>query len=379
MDAPANADGAGAGESSVYLLYGTEEFLVAENARRIVNGLCPPDQQTLGMEVVDGMVDIESAAEQALRTCLTAIRTPAFLSPRKVVWFRDVAFLDMPRITGGRAAGPWFAELTELIKGGLPSGHALVITAPAVDGRTAFAKACKARGRVFEFQRPSKPWELQQQAEAVAAEALRAAGVSADREARQEFADRVGVARRAAVQEAEKLALYLGGPRAATAEDVRAVVSATRETESFALAEAVGRRHLGAALATLRMLLDQGEAPIGLVAALDSRFRDLSVLRDAMDRGWVRMDGRVAAWSTEADAASALGALDDRDPRKMNTYRAGILLETQVPRFTAEELARAEQDILQAREQMVSGFGSPELALEFLVLKLAAPRPGARR
>ena len=377
--APTAPAAAAEDEASVYLLYGTEEFLVAENARRIVDGLCPPDQQTLGMEEVDGRADTEAAAEQALRACLAAVRTPAFLSPRKVVWFRDVAFLDMPRITGGRSAGPWFAELTELIKAGLPSGHALVITAESVDGRTAFAKACKAHGRVFEFPRPGKPWELQRQAEAVAADALRAAGLEADYEARQEFADRVGVDRRAAHQEAEKVSVYLGDRRAATAADIRDIVSATREAEAFALADAVGRRHLGAALAVLRMLLDQGEEPIALVAALDSRFRDLAVLREALDRGWVRLAGNAAEWTDGPEVDAALGALAERDPRAMHAYRAGILLDTQAQRFDAAELSRAERDILRTREQLVSGFGAPRLLLEFLVLKLAAPRPGARR
>ncbi len=354
------------------LIHGPDDFLVNQSARALIDTACPPAEQTFGLEQVDGRVDTVEAAVAALRNCLAAVRTPSFLGARKVVWFRDVAFLKNDRLLRNEDVRRWLDELTALVRGGLPPGHLLVLTAPEVDGRSAFCKAFKTAGRVIEHRRAEKERDVTAAAVDLAREALERAGLRGAPSVLNELAGRVGADARTMAQEAEKLAAWAGARKTVTVEDVRRLVPATRETAGWALADAVGGANLAEALRVLRQLLRQDESEIALISGLDSRFRDLLLIRDCRDRGWVRLSGRAAVWSDAPEADAALGALGERDPRKMHPYRAYILFE-QAGRFPLERLQAIRTEILEARERMVSGFSRADLLLEFLILRICSP------
>ena len=359
----------------VYLIYGEDEYLVGSNGRRIVEGLCPAGDRVFGVEEINGQADTIDAALAALRQCLVAVQTVGFFGGRKVVWFRDVRFLKNAVILRNEKVRAWLDELTALIKAGLPAGHQLVITASGVDGRSSFFKACGAAGIAVAFTLPERSYQALEQAAGRAAEAFRAAGLSTAPGTMECFIDRTGPDTRTIYAEVEKLAVYLGERKEVRPADVLDITSPSRESEGWDLADRVGARDLPGALEVLRRLLHQKEEPIAMIAGLESRFRDLTLLRESADRGWARGGGRLV-WAESIDATEALSALGDWDPRKMHPYRAGLLLE-QSRKFEPRELARAGTEITKVREQMVSGFSSPELLLELLVIKLTAPRPRA--
>ncbi len=354
---------------SACLIYGEDDFLVARSARAIIDTICPPAEQVLGVEQVDGATETVDGAVAALRNCITAVRTPSFLGGRKVVWFRDVAFLKNDRLLKNEDVRRWLDELTGLVRDGLPAGQVLVLTAAEVDGRSAFIKAFKAAGRVIEHRRAEKSNEAAAQAEEIARAAFERLGVEADWAAVRELADRVGAEARTLAQEAEKLAAWAGERKRVEVEDVRRLTPATREAAGWALADAVVAGRAAPALRALRQLLEQSEDSIGLVSGLESRFRDLMILRDCADRGWVRKSGALAAWSDAPEAAAALSALGERDPRKLHPFRAGKLMD-EASRFSPERLRAIRAAILDARERMVSGQAQPDLLLEFLVLRI---------
>ena len=358
----------------VYLLFGDDEYLVAEHGRRIYEGLCPPDSRMFGAEEINGQAETAERATQALRQCLIAVRTPGLVGDRKVVWFRGVSFLKKADIVNHEAVRPWLDELTRLIKSGLPQGHHLVITARAADGRSAFVKACEAAGLAVAFSLPEKSWQASGHAQERAGEALREAGLRADSETLALFADRTGLDTRTIYSEAAKMQAYLGDRNEVTPADVREITSPSRESAAWDLAERVAGRDLRGALDVFRRLMFQREEPIWLINLLEARFREMAVLRDARERGWVRPAGRLVEWTPDPQAEQALSALDEWDPRRMHPFKAGVLLG-QAARYSGRELARAMRDITRVREQMVSGFSSPELLLELLVIRLAGARP----
>ena len=361
----------------VYLIFGDDEYLVAEHGRRVYEGLCPPENRMFGAEEINGQADSAEQAAQALRQCLIAVRTPGLLGDRKVVWFRGVSFLKTSKIAGSESVRPWLDELTALIKSGLPQGHQLVITATGADGRSAFFKACEEAGLAVAFSLPDKAWKTAEHAQTQAAEAFRQAGLRAGGDALALFANRTGADTRTIFSEAAKLQAYLGDRRDVTEADVQEITSFSRESAVWDLAEQVADRNLRGSLDVFRRLLFQREEPIRMIAFVESRFRELALLRDARERGWVRPAGRTIEWSSDAAAEQALGALGGWDPRDMHPFKAGKLLE-QAGRYGERELARALREITRVREQMVSGFSSPELLLELLVIRLAGSRPAAR-
>ena len=367
------APAAGAGDAApVQLLYGEDEYLVAESSRALVNRLCPPADQAFGLEIVEGRVDNAAEAVSAIRRCMEGVRTVGFLGGRKVVWLKDANFFSTSVTSEAQDTKAAAEQLVELIRAGLPPGQVLVISAGKVDRRSAFFKACQSAGHVQEFSVPDKDYLLDQHARETATAAFRKAGLIARGDVIDEFTDRTGADSRQIIQEVEKLSTYLGDRRDVTAQDVRAVVCATREAGVFDLAEAVGNRKVEGALGTLRQLMYQGENAVGLIIGLESLFRELIVFRECMDRRWLRLrrDGaRVSAeWASSKEADAVLGAMP-KDPRSMHWFRAAKLAG-QAENFTSGELARLQAVVLKMHETMFSSSLPMEMLMEFLVLTL---------
>ena len=107
------------------MISGGDEFLVSEKAKQVVDGLVPPEERTLGLEVVDGKSDNAAGAVEAVSRCREAVMTMGFFGGRKVTWFRDVNFLS-DNVTGkSESVKEAVSDLAAIIKQGLP--EALVI------------------------------------------------------------------------------------------------------------------------------------------------------------------------------------------------------------------------------------------------------------
>jgi len=115
--------------------------------------------------------------------------------------------------------------------------------------------------------------------------------------------------------ELEKLSIYLGrGGVEVSERDVDAIVSVGREAEAWDLTDAIGERDPVKLARALRQLQSQEESAIRLVAMVESRVRDLMVMRTALDRNWIRARDLYAVEKIlppEADAM--LGGLT-KDP-----------------------------------------------------------------
>jgi DNA polymerase III subunit delta len=368
--------------SSVYLVAGDDDYLIDQKARTLVDQLCPKEEQALGLEIIEGAIDLVEEAVHALAQCMEAVRTVGFFGGRKVVWLRNASFFSDGMPGKSEEVKSRVEGLTRLIKDGLPEGQVLIISAQKVDGRTAFYKACKAAAEIIEFKTPDKPAEAEASARSRVDEIWATLKLRpADDEAVELFLQRVGPDTRRLMQESEKLAAYMGRDRPpVTAEDVRAVVSAGRESIAWDLADHVGLRRLGPALLTLRQLLFQRESPVGLIIGLEHRFRELALLKECMRRKWLRREGsgryQKAVWTLDAEGEAALAQFP-RDPRKIHWFRLAKLSE-QAAAYSLRELLDAQELLAQTHEQMVSSSVPQDLALEFLLIRLAAGGAGAR-
>lgn len=365
--------------SSLHLIYGGDEYLVTAKARDVIDGLLTPDERTLNLETVDGAAETVDAALDALGACMQAVMTLSFLGSSKVVWFKNVAFLTDNRTGRSDAVKERLGKLTEAIKAGLPDGTTLVVTAPGVDRRYGFFKACKAAGEITEFAVSDKAYLNEREAGRRLRELAGKAGLKMDDEVRSVFLAKVGTDTRLLVMELEKLALYIGDKREATAADVEAVTSSAREAVAWDLADAVGGRDLPRALVLLRQLLFQKQSPIGLVMGLESRVRDLIVYREAMDKGWIQggkdRRGRFsAAWGAlPPDVEAAFKEHFGRDPRSAHPFRIGVLAG-QASRFSTRELRVFLRAVTRAHQKLVSSSVPAGILLELLLVSMIGRR-----
>ncbi len=358
---------------SLYLIYGNDEYLVTAKTRTTIDSLVPKAEQAVRLDVLDGAVDTVDAAVACIRACLAALQSMGLFSSQRTVWLRDALFIGDTRAGRSDNVLAAMGRLTDVIKAGLPDGVSLVISAPTVDKRRSFFKACKAVGELHEFTVAEKGYQQERQAGERLAQLVTKSGLTMASDVQTAFLGCTGADTRQIVNEFEKLRVYVGDRTRVTKADVLAVCSTTRETAAWDLADAFGQRNLSDALGVLRRLLFQRENPIGLLIGLESRIRDLLVYREGLERRWIETGaGGRAAWSNlEPEVEVIFSEHMGRDPRATHPYRVGVLAG-QAQRFTKRQLHECLKLAVDAHESLVSSRVAPEATLErFLVRAMA--------
>ncbi|MFC2029882.1 DNA polymerase III subunit delta [Chloroflexota bacterium] len=167
-------------------------------------------------------------------------------------------------------------------------------------------------------------------------------------EARQLLSRLVGSDLRMLDQEIDKLLLYADG-RQVTAEDVRLLVSRSREASVFDLVDNIGQRQTDQALILLHEMLEDLAHPLYLLAMLARQVRILIQVSELRHRGL-----------NHREAATQLGY------HPFPTEKA----YAQSKRFTMAQLETAHQQLVRADWLIKTGQVEDELALDMLVVAL---------
>lgn len=357
---------------AVKLILGTDEYMVSQSAHKAVDALCPPAEQTLGLETVNGEVKTLDEAVAALKTCIGALRTIGLFGGQKTVWFRDVSLFKDAALSKNSTIKELLGELTEDIKRGLPDSQNLVVSAPGVDRRSAFYKVCEAAGAVEIYDLPEQDYKkkplIRERAQTMFTEAKCRIGTAA----LDLFLEKVGMDTRQLAMEAEKLMLYIGDRKEITVEDVQAITSSAAEAVTWDFTDALGERRLNQALRIFRQLIFQGEAPIAILFAIENLFQNLMQYRAYLDHGWLKISSGYGAnavqWGNDPLMEKMFAQLAE-DPRGIHWFRTSKLAQ-QAKNYSAEELSRCQKRLIKTHEQMVTSGVSQEMLLELLVIKL---------
>lgn len=358
--------------ASVYLCWG-DEYRASAKAKELIDSLVPEEDRTLGLETVDGRAGTVDEAIAAVDQCIEAAQTLGFFGGRKVIWFRDVGFLVDNMPGKSERVKERVADLASLIRAGMPPEQVLVVSASKVDKRYAFYKACKAAGEIHEFKAPEKAYLAEQEARTFLKERVDAHGLKLTRASAEVFLSRVGTESRQIFNEVEKLSVFAGKEGTVTPEEVTLLTCVSRDIPAWDLVDAFGERDLVRCIEVLRQLLFKKESPVGLIIALESRIRDLSLYREALDRGWLRLvqhgRGSNAEWGGVPPEAEAAFAAFARDPRKAHPFYAGKLAG-QAGGFSAAQLTRCRDVILDTHQRFFSSAVPQAVLLELALVKM---------
>ena len=307
----------------------------------------------------DGMLASSTVVLDGRRTSLAEVTaicdTVPFLAAHRLVIVEGLlarlAGAGRGRRRGGRGPSAETAAwlpLADYVDRMPPSTH-LVLIDGEVQGENPLRDALKGKGEVHEF-RPLSPRAVPDWVRSRA----RSLGLTLSPGAVRLLADFVGNDLWALAGELEKLSIYAGG-RPVGEEEVRALVTAVRETSVFPLVDAIVEGRPAAAVRLLRQLLRQESGVPYILAMIQRQLRHLAVAREMVDAG--------------ASSRRIGEALRLRD------FALDKLLE-QAPRYSPQRLRAAFRRLLEADLQIKRGIYHDELALELLVHDLAeAPRP----
>ena len=368
-----------AAKPNIHLVVGEDGFL-AERAVRKIFASAGLGGSPGTVEIVDGAAGNADAQLASIRACDASVRTPPFLDPAKATWWRGVSFLPGGG-RGGKVSEEVRAALERFANGLVsnppPPEQTLVISAPKCLKTSVFAKTLAPVAQVLEFAQEKNSRDRQASASSRAGELAAEEGLEFEPGADAAFVARVGTDSRTMASEIAKLRTYLGdGKKTITRADVAEVSSASADApELWELTEAAGARDLKRLFAAIAQFdfVDSTSDAILVTTVLEKFYRELAVLRDALDRKWLTPVG----W--KRSLPSGVVAMLDATGSGPSSMKSQWLLQKNVrfaQMYSLRELRFAHARIFAVREALVAG-GDPGAVVTELVRTVGRPR-GAR-
>jgi DNA polymerase-3 subunit delta len=241
-----------------FYLHGDDEFRKEEVVRALVDAHLDPATRDFNLDPLRGTeVDAETLA--------SVLDTPPMMAEWRVVVVREVE---------GLAGSPRARDVLLAAAAKPAPGVALILSCTVPAGSKAkFYKDLEKRARSVEFPPITAGdvpgWLM---------ERSRRLGREMDPEAAQALGAAVGTNLGVLSRELEKLADYVGDRARIAVEDVEAAGTRIPEQDRWRWFDLVGEGRLEEALATVGVLLGQGETGVGLVAGLTTHLLRLGVL-----------------------------------------------------------------------------------------------------
>lgn len=312
----------------LYYFYGDEPYLMDKCVQQLLERLVSADLRDFNLNVYYGT---ESKGDEIAETAATL---PMFASWRVVVVKKadalSVASLEV---------------LASYIQNPSPS-TCLLLQGEKIDQRKKFFTEIKKKGELVEFKRL---YENQLAAFVRNEASLR--GRKIEPAAAEMLVYLVGNSLQELVSELEKAILYVGEAQEIVVSHVRSVVSDTRVNSVFELTDALGEKKLEKALRSLGRLLNDGEAPLLVLAMVTRHFRQLWKVRELLER---------------RTPAQEIGKIAGINPY----FLQGIV--AQAKNYSLVELRRVFERIFHIDGALKTGGGKPPVLLEKFLMDVCA-------
>ncbi|GHH97063.1 DNA polymerase III subunit delta [Neobacillus kokaensis] len=320
----------------VYLLYGTEAFLINETKNLILNQILTEEEKDFNFAVYDlEETPIEAAVEDA--------ETFPFFGERKVIFLHNPAFLTAEKSKDkvNHNLSQFEAYLQE------PAPYTVMVISASyekLDERKKITKELKRKAEVVEAKKLNehelKTWIKNQ---------VKTKGFEIDDDAVERLLTLVGTNMFMITSELEKISLYAAEEKRINRSLVEKLVAKSLEQNIFTLIEKVVQRRLDEALRIYYDLLKQNEEPIKILALLAGQFRLIYQVKELARRGYGQQ--QIAGFL------------------KTHPFRVKLALG-QASGFTDEELVHLIGLLANADYQMKTGGMNKSLLIEMLLFRL---------
>lgn len=227
---------------------------------------------------------LEDASAKTLAETFHLEAAGGFEAAGELAWLEDLVGYCIHQGLAVVPAADDAALLEHAVKRGFPNGHHLILTAESVDKRTGLYKAIAANGCVVDcsvsMSARKKDREMQQKIVFdQAREVLAASGKKMASRAMEQMYELIGFDLNAFTRGLEKLIAYTGERKVIEVEDIRAVLTKSREAPIYELTGAVSDKNSLAAVARLKELLNSGYHYLQIMMALTNQLRRLLLVK----------------------------------------------------------------------------------------------------
>jgi DNA polymerase III subunit delta len=322
--------------SPVYLLYGTENFLIDEIKQGIITTALSQEEYDFNLSTYDmNEIPVETAIEDA--------ETLPFMGEKRVVIIKNASFL-----TGAKEKQKVEHNLNRLETyiNDPVSYTCFIIEAPyeKLDERKKVVKLIKKQFEVLHASPMNEKLVYDWLHERARDHHITLTSDGADR-----LLQLLGAKLMILSSEVAKMALYVGEGGEINSEVVDLLVARTLENDVFALVDRVVHRKLEEAFRILYDLFQQNEEPIKIAALLVRQFRIIYHVKELTRRGY-----------SQKQIATTL---------KIHPYGVKVAAG-QANFFKEKDLTEILAAFAEADYQMKTGFMDKKLILEMLITKL---------
>ena len=294
-------------------------------------------------------------------------------------WLPKVIDLcDRLEITGRGKLGDT-DKLGEVLKGGIPDGNCLVMTAGTADKRKKLFKTMKDVGVVLPFSMAKNESEQKGLFKDRIRDVLAKRGKRLAQDAFLSLGEKTGFKLRDSLKEIEKLIVHVGDRETIDRNDIDAVVEKTTEDSVFDLTSAIVGKNAGKALQILQQLLDQGVNHILILAMIAREVRLLLQGNIILESGEIPsfrpgMDYRTF----QAGIYPSVKNLVDkygREDKWLATQHPYVIYKTfrNAGRFSRRELIGYVKRLADLDLALKSSGIDPQLALKRLLTDICRP------
>jgi len=320
----------------VYLLYGTEAFLINETKQLLIDHVLDEEEKDFNLSVYDlEETPIEAALEDA--------ETFPFMGEKRLVILQNPVFLTSEKAKGKVEHN--LAKLEEYLS--QPAPYSIVVfSAPyeKLDERKKVTKELKRKASVVEAKKLTE-----QELVVWVKERARLNNVEIEKDAIELLLSLAGTNLFMLTSEIDKLALYAGENRSINKDIVDRLTARSLEQNIFSLVDKVVRRNVEGALRIYYDLLKQNEEPIKILSVISGQFRLIYQVKELSRKGYGQQ--QIA------------GTL------KIHPFRVK-LAAGQAGSFSDEELMRIIKLLADADYQMKTGGMRKEMLIEMILFQI---------
>lgn len=320
----------------IYLLYGTEPYLINETKQLLINNVLSEDEADFNLSSYD-------LEETPIDTALEDAETFPFMGERRLIFLHNPVFLTSEKSKAKQEHN--LSKLEAYMKE--PAPYSVVVfssTAEKLDDRKKITKQLKKTAAVLEAKKLNegelKVWIRERAA---------LNGVQIDESAVELILTLAGANLFILTNEIDKLALYANDTKRIDEQMAEKMVSRSLEQNIFSLVDKVVHRKIEEALRIYYDLLKQNEEPIKILSVITGQFRLIYQVKELARRGYGQQ--QIAGYL------------------KIHPFRVK-LAAGQAQLFADEELAAIMSLLADADYQMKTGGMNKTMLIEMFLFRL---------
>ncbi len=359
----------------LHLIVSDDDFIAANRAKEIFEQASREVLDDMSIEIIDATVNKIDDAITVCKKIVSAALTVPLFGGKKVVWARNVNFLNDSPIAKNEEVRETLEYMAKTFAELSPNDAVVIMNASPVNR---ISKALKSLSAVAEFE-DFKTKNVDNVCADLLKNEAKKLGVTFERNASETLANIVANNTRMALQELKKLATYVNYERSITEKDVMEMVPIFGEGDFFEITNAFYSGKTEVAMGVLRryFFTNKSASARPIITAIQRQNSILIQLRSLIDSNILPKTTFKLPYGSIANAEKIYGRyfedLEEKSCYNMFSQNPSYLenrLASIASRFPLKKLLDIQMDLIKAFDALITRPNSDEAIMRELFLSI---------